>query len=46
MTRDRGIIGTFRQNWHFLNFLVVWGPRVQALAVRGATCKMTGSLGG
>jgi hypothetical protein len=38
MTRDRGIIGIFRQIVHFLNFLVVWGARVQALVVWEAIC--------
>jgi hypothetical protein len=45
MARGRGIIGIFRQNMHFfLNFLVVWRARVQALAVCEATCKTASSL--
>jgi len=31
----------FEQNGSFKIFLVVWGVRVQALAVREATCKVT-----
>jgi hypothetical protein len=45
MTRGRGIMGIFHQNWHFSKVLVVWGARVQALVVWGAILKKDSSLG-
>lgn len=46
MTRDSGIMSIFYQNWSFSNVLVVWRAKVQALVVRWAIRKTTGSLGG
>jgi hypothetical protein len=33
MTRDKGIIGIFRQKWSFWHYLVVWGATVRELVV-------------
>jgi hypothetical protein len=33
ITRGRGIICIFQQNWTFWNFLAVWGAKVQVLVV-------------
>jgi len=46
MTRGRGIIGIFQQNWSFWHSLVVWRVRVLALIIPGTTLKTVGSLRG